>query len=140
MVDFDPVLEPCLNLPPCLPFILPVVLTFLWLIFWVGSHSHTVAIRLHLKIVLKWGDFHPRNQSSISTDSGGDNEIQVKIIRCDNAGENTVLETESDKNDLGIFLEYTAQGTLQQNGVVESICNSHGTTQSNDQSCRIRNG
>ena len=30
-------------------------------------------------------------------------EIQVKIIRCDNAGENKVLETESDKNDLGIF-------------------------------------
>ena len=31
-------------------------------------------------------------------------EIQVKIIRCDNAGANKVLERESDKNDLGILL------------------------------------
>ena len=46
-------------------------------------------------------------------------EIQVKIIRCDNAGENKALETESDKNDLGIIFEYTAAGTPQQNGVVE---------------------
>ena len=33
-------------------------------------------------------------------------EIQVKIIRCDNAGENKVLETESEKNDFGIIFEY----------------------------------
>ena len=46
-------------------------------------------------------------------------EIQVKIIRCDNAGENKVLERESDKNDLGIIFEYTAPGTPQQCGVVE---------------------
>ena len=46
-------------------------------------------------------------------------EIQVKIIRCDNAGENKALETESDKNDLGIIFEYTAPGTPQQNRVVE---------------------
>ena len=46
-------------------------------------------------------------------------EIKVKIIRCDNAGENKVLETESDKNELGIIFEYTAPGTPQQNGVVE---------------------
>ena len=46
-------------------------------------------------------------------------EIQVKIIRCDNAGENKVLETESDKNDLGTIFEYTAPGTPQQNGLVE---------------------
>ena len=26
---------------------------------------------LHLMIVLKWGDFHPRNWSCVSTDSGG---------------------------------------------------------------------
>ena len=44
---------------------------------------------------------------------------QVKIIRCDNAGENKVLERESDKNELGIIFEYTAPGTPQQNGVVE---------------------
>ena len=46
-------------------------------------------------------------------------EIQVKIIRCDNDGENEALGTESNKNDLGIIFEYTAPGTPQQNGVVE---------------------
>ena len=30
-------------------------------------------------------------------------EIQVQIISCDNAGENKVLERESDKNELGYF-------------------------------------
>ena len=43
----------------------------------------------------------------------------MKIIRCDNAGENKALEKESDKNELGIIFEYTAPGTPQQNGVVE---------------------
>ena len=43
----------------------------------------------------------------------------MKIIRCDNDGENKVLERESDKNKLGIIFEYTAPGTPQQNGVVE---------------------
>ena len=43
----------------------------------------------------------------------------MKIIRCDNAGENKVLERESDKNELGISFEYTAPGTPQQNGGVE---------------------
>ena len=46
-------------------------------------------------------------------------EIQVKIIICDNVGENKVLEREFDKNELGIIFEYTAPGTPQQNGVVE---------------------
>ena len=31
MVDLDPVLEPHLNLPPCLPLVLPVILTYMWL-------------------------------------------------------------------------------------------------------------
>ena len=43
----------------------------------------------------------------------------MKTISCDNAGENKVLERESDKNELGIMFEYTAPGTPQQNGVVE---------------------
>ena len=42
----------------------------------------------------------------------------MKIIRCDNTGENKVLERESDKNELGIIFEYTAPGTPQLNGVV----------------------
>ena len=46
-------------------------------------------------------------------------KIQEKIIRCDYAGENKVLERESIKHELGIIFEYTAPGTPQQNGVVE---------------------
>ena len=46
-------------------------------------------------------------------------KIPVKIIRCDNAGENKVLERESDKKELGIIFAYTAPGTPQENGVVE---------------------
>ena len=36
---------------------------------------------------------------------------EVKIIRCDNAGENKVLERESDKNELEIIFEDTGPGT-----------------------------
>ena len=43
----------------------------------------------------------------------------MKIIRCDNAGENKVLERESEKNELGLIFEYKAPGTPQQNGVME---------------------
>ena len=46
-------------------------------------------------------------------------KVQVTIMRCDNAGENKVLERVSDKNELGIIFEYTAPGTPPQNGVVE---------------------
>ena len=46
-------------------------------------------------------------------------KIQGKIIICDNAGENQVLERESDNNELGIIFEYTTPGTPQLNGVVE---------------------
>ena len=45
--------------------------------------------------------------------------IQVEMFKCDNAGKNTVLVRESDKNELGNIFEYTAPGTPQQNGVVE---------------------
>ena len=37
-------------------------------------------------------------------------KIQVKIIRCDNAGENKVLERESGKNELGLLLSIQPQG------------------------------
>ena len=46
-------------------------------------------------------------------------KIQVKIIRCDDSGENKVLERELENNEFGIIFEYTAPGTPQQNGVVE---------------------
>jgi len=43
----------------------------------------------------------------------------VKYIRCDNAGENQVLERECKELGLGIKFEYTSPDTPQQNGVVE---------------------
>ena len=49
----------------------------------------------------------------------GRHQIQVQIIRCDNSGENKVMERESDKTELGIIFEYTAPWTPQQNEVVE---------------------
>ena len=52
-------------------------------------------------------------------DSKARHKIKVKIIRCDNAGENEVLERESDKNELRIIFKYTAPGTPQQNREVE---------------------
>ena len=45
--------------------------------------------------------------------------IQPKIIRCDNAGENNVLEAALRKEEFNIEFQYTASGTPQQNGVVE---------------------
>jgi len=45
--------------------------------------------------------------------------IKLEHIRCDNAGENRVLEDLCIEKDLGIIFEYTAPGTPQQNGVVE---------------------
>ncbi|KAG7336872.1 reverse transcriptase RNA-dependent DNA polymerase, partial [Nitzschia inconspicua] len=46
-------------------------------------------------------------------------DIVVKTIRCDNAGENKMLEQACRKQGLQIIFEYTAPGTPQQNGVVE---------------------
>ena len=45
--------------------------------------------------------------------------IVVKIIRCDNAGENNSLQATCKAEGLGITFEYTAPGTPQQNGRVE---------------------
>ena len=64
-------------------------------------------------------------------------KIQVKIIRCDNAGEKKVLERESDKNELGISFEYTAPGTPQQNGVVKRA---FVMVMGRAKSCRTNNG
>ena len=45
--------------------------------------------------------------------------ITVKVIRCDNAGENIAFEKEAEKEKLGLTFEYTAPKTPQQNGRVE---------------------
>ena len=45
--------------------------------------------------------------------------IKIEHIRCDNSGENRALEDLCIEKDLGIFFEYTAPGTPQQNGVVK---------------------
>ena len=46
-------------------------------------------------------------------------KIQVKLIRCDNTGENKKLEEKCDAEGLGIIIEYTATVTPQQNAYVE---------------------
>jgi hypothetical protein len=43
----------------------------------------------------------------------------VKVIRCDDAGENKVLELRCIQAQLGIHFEYTGPGTPQYNGRVE---------------------
>ena len=45
--------------------------------------------------------------------------IEIKRIRLDNSGENRSLQNECDKQNLGVFFEFTAPGTPQQNSVVE---------------------
>ena len=45
--------------------------------------------------------------------------IIVKIVRCDNAGENRSFEKTCKSEGHGIKFEYTAPGTPQQNGRVE---------------------
>ena len=49
------------------------------------------------------------------------NQDLFHIIRCDNAGENKMLEQLCIKNQMGINFEYTAPQTPQQNGVVERL-------------------
>ena len=54
-------------------------------------------------------------------------KIQVKIIRCDNTGENKVLERESDKNELGIIFEYySPRDTTAEWSGGKSICDGYG--------------
>ena len=45
--------------------------------------------------------------------------IVVRIVCCDNAGENLALRRTCEKEGLGIRFELTAPGTPQQNGKVE---------------------
>ena len=45
--------------------------------------------------------------------------VRFKKVRCDNAGENKVLERDLVKIGLSAEFEYTSPGTPQQNGVVE---------------------
>ena len=47
--------------------------------------------------------------------------LGVEHVRCDNAGENKLLETKSngESYNLGLVFEYTARGTPQQNHLAE---------------------
>ena len=45
--------------------------------------------------------------------------IHVKIIRCDNAGENLAFQRASQQEGMGLKFEYTAPGTPEQNGRAE---------------------
>ncbi len=50
---------------------------------------------------------------------GDQQRINTKLVRCGNAGENKTMEEACAKLGLGTKFEYTAVGTLQQNGRVE---------------------
>ena len=55
------------------------------------------------------------------------NDIKVKIIRCDNAGENISLQKECKQHGLGITFQFTAPYTPQHNGSVKpSLATSYG--------------
>ena len=72
MVDLDPVLEPCLPLPPCLLLVLLVILTYMWLnnlgmitqSYCYDWTSFDICVEL-------WVDFPSGNQSDLSADSSG---------------------------------------------------------------------
>jgi hypothetical protein len=63
------------------------------------------------KVVLSIKKFHSDQRYAI--------RHVVKTIRCDDAGENKMLETLCVRVPLGIHFEYTAPGTPQYNGCVE---------------------
>ena len=58
-------------------------------------------------------------------------KIQVKFIRCDDAGENKKLEEKCDTEGFSISFEYTATGR-------ESLSNFNGKSQSHDELCRVQ--
>ena len=72
MVGLDPVLEPHLPLPPCLPLVLPVILTYMWLNnLGMITQSHCYDWTSFYVCVELWVDFPPGNQLYLSTDSSG---------------------------------------------------------------------
>jgi transposase InsO family protein len=56
---------------------------------------------------------------SLITDLKAKHGVRVERIRCDNAGENKLLETVSRKQGYGLEFEYTPPGSPQFNGKVE---------------------
>ncbi|KAG7344884.1 integrase core domain containing protein [Nitzschia inconspicua] len=83
-----------------------------WFLFVDGFSDHTIScFGKHKSDLMKVGidmllDLKTQN-------------VMVKTIRCDNAGENKMLEQACKIQGLQIVFEYTAPGTPQQNGVVE---------------------
>ena len=51
----------------------------------------------------------------------GKHKVNIKYLRCDNAGENKRFEEEVQKLNYAIKFEYTSANTPQQNGVAERI-------------------
>lgn len=68
---------------------------------------------------LKKKDILPKTVIELIMDIELKAKVDVKVIRCDNAGENLSLEKECKKRGMGIKFEFTAPGTPQQNGKVE---------------------
>ena len=53
------------------------------------------------------------------TDLKASHNVTVKIIRCDNAGENKDADNHLRHAEKGVRFEYTSSGTPQHNGVME---------------------
>ena len=72
VMDVDPVLEPHPPLPPCLPLVLPVVPTYMWLnnLGTITQAHYYNQTSLDICDEL-WVDFPPGNQLYPSTDSSG---------------------------------------------------------------------
>jgi hypothetical protein len=68
---------------------------------------------------LKSKDELSETMMTLIKDLKATNNIHVKTIRCDNAGENKKFESDTKKQGLGLKFEFTAPGTPQQNGRVE---------------------
>ncbi len=70
-------------------------------------------------MLLKTKDELPMRMVDLIKELKDKNQVQVKKIRCDNAGENTSFEKLAKAERLGLQFEYTARKTPQQNGRVE---------------------
>ena len=71
LVDLDPAHEPQLPLPPCLPLVLPVILTYMWLNnLGMMTQSHCYDWTSFDICVELWVSFPPGIQLYLSVDSG----------------------------------------------------------------------
>jgi hypothetical protein len=68
---------------------------------------------------MKWSFFLKTKDESTGKTLRSEFNKTTKYLQCDNAGENLNLQAECKQQEMGIFFEFTAPNTPQQNGVVE---------------------